>query len=170
MFSGFVTSVVGKLIAGKYVVRARVRHSQRMNDPLVNIWIITEQDGTVLSAHCLGCKAGLAESCSHIASVLFYLEATTRLHGKLARTQVKCSWIVPMYVNEVPYARVKDINFLSAKKLKENLDQKIDNLDNLQQPTISSQPEASHSPRVSSSGAVSASANFLRRRKSMSCA
>lgn len=47
MVSGFVTSVVGKLIAGKYVVRARVRHSQRMNDPLVNIWIITEQDGSV---------------------------------------------------------------------------------------------------------------------------
>ena len=159
MVSGFVTSVVGKLIAGKYGVRARVQHSQRMNDPLVNIWIITEQDGTVWSAHCLGCKAGLAESCSHIASVLFYLEATTRLHGKLACTQVKCSWILPTYVNEVPYARVKDINFSSAKKLKENLDQKIDNLNNLQQPTISSQPEASHSPRVLYSGAVSTSAN-----------
>ena len=89
MVSGFVTSVVGKVIAGKYVVRARVRHSQRMNDPLVNIWIIFENDGTILSAHCLGCKAGLAESCSHIASVLFYLEATTRIHGKLACTQVK---------------------------------------------------------------------------------
>ena len=49
--SGFVTSVVGKLIAGKDLVRARVQPSQRMNDPWVNIWIITEQDGTVLSAH-----------------------------------------------------------------------------------------------------------------------
>ena len=163
MVSGFVTSVEGKLIAGiagKYVVRARVRYSQRMNDPFVNIWIITEQDGTVLSAHCLGYKAGLAESCSHIVSVLFYLEATTRIHDRLACTQVKCSWILPTYVNEVPYARVKDINFSSAKKLKENLDQKIDNLDNLQQPTISSRPEASQSFRVSSSGAVSASANL----------
>ena len=77
MVSGFVTSVVGKVIAGKYVVRARVRHSRHMNDPLVNIWVISENDGTILSAHWLGCKAGLAESCSHIASVLFYLEATT---------------------------------------------------------------------------------------------
>jgi len=32
MFSGFVTSVVCKVIASKYVVRALVRHSQRMND------------------------------------------------------------------------------------------------------------------------------------------
>ena len=62
-------------------------------------------------------------------------------------------------MNEVPYARVKDINFSSAKKLKENLDQKIDNLDNLQQPAISSQADASHSRRVSTSGAVSGSAN-----------
>lgn len=73
MVSGFVTSVVGKVIAGKYAVRARVWHSQHMNDPLVNIWVISENDGTILSAHCLGCKAGLAESCSHIASVLFYV-------------------------------------------------------------------------------------------------
>ncbi|PFX29596.1 G-protein coupled receptor GRL101 [Stylophora pistillata] len=84
MVSGFVTSVVGKVIAGKYAVRARVWHSQHMNDPLVNIWVISENDGTILSAHCLGCKAGLAESCSHIASVLFMLEATTRIHGKVA--------------------------------------------------------------------------------------
>lgn len=48
MVLGFVTSVVGTLIVGKYVLRAHVRHSQQMNDPLVNIWIITEQDGTVL--------------------------------------------------------------------------------------------------------------------------
>ncbi|XP_067033632.1 uncharacterized protein [Acropora muricata] len=161
MVWGFVTSVVGKLIAGKYVVRARVRHSQRMNDALVNIWIITEQDRTVVSAHCLGCKAGLAEWCSHIASVLFYLKATTRLHGKLACTRVKCSWILPTYVSEVPFARVKHINFSSAKKLKENLDQKIDNLDFIHQPAISSQQDASHSRQVSTqSGALSGSANL----------
>ena len=97
-----------------------------MNDPLVNIWIITEQDGAVMSAHSLGCKA----------------------------------WILPTYVNEVPYARVKDINFSSAKKLKENLDQKIDNLDIIQQPAISSQQDASHSRHISTSGAVSDSANL----------
>ena len=42
MVSGFVASVQGKEIAGKIVVVAKVRHSQRMNDPLVNIWIIAE--------------------------------------------------------------------------------------------------------------------------------
>lgn len=129
MVSGFVTSVKGKIISGKYVVVAKVRHSQRMNDPLVNIWIVADSDGTIVSAHCLGCKAGLAESCSHVASVMFYIEAWTRIHGKLACTQVKCTWLLPTYVNEVPYARVKDIDFTSARKLKENLDCKIDSVD-----------------------------------------
>ena len=129
MVSGFVTSVRGRIISGKCVVVAKVRHSQRMNDPLVNIWIIAEDDGTILTSHCLGCKARLAESCSHIASAMFYIEAWTRIHGKLACTQVKCTWLLPTYVNEVPYARVKDIDFTSAKKLKENLDEKIDSLD-----------------------------------------
>ena len=74
MVSGFVTSVRGKIVSGKFVVVAKVRHSQRMNDPLVRIWLIADEKGTILSAHCMGCKAGLAESCSHVASVIFYLE------------------------------------------------------------------------------------------------
>ena len=84
MVSGFVTSVRGLVISGIFVVVAKVRHSQRMNDPLVNIWIIAEEDGTILSAHCLNCKAGLAESCSHVASVLFYIEAWNRIHGQIS--------------------------------------------------------------------------------------
>ena len=43
MVSGFVASVNGKEIADKYVVVAKVRHSQSMRDPLLNIWIITEK-------------------------------------------------------------------------------------------------------------------------------
>jgi len=153
MLSGFVTSVVGKVIAGKCVVRTSVRHSRRMNDPLVNIWVISENDGTILSAHCLGCKAGLAEPCSHIASVLFYLEATTRIHGKLACTQIKCSWILLTYVYEdyeVPDVRAEDIDFSSANKLKEKLDQKIEDLQ---------QPQASNHAAASSSGTASAGAS-----------
>ena len=50
--SGFVASVQGKVISGNYVVAAKVRHSQHMNDPLVNVWIIADTDGTILSAHC----------------------------------------------------------------------------------------------------------------------
>ena len=122
MVSGFITSVQGKVIAGKYVLIAKVRYSQRMNDPPIPVWIISSEEGTVIWAHRMGCKAGLAETCSHVASVLFYIETWIRINGKLACTQVKCT----TYVNEVPNARARDINFKSAKKLKAELDLKID--------------------------------------------
>ena len=91
MVTGFIASVERHIVAKNFVVLAKVRHSQRMNDSLIPIWIITEREGTVFSAHCLGCKAGLAESSSHIASVLFYLEAWTKINGRLSCTQVKCT-------------------------------------------------------------------------------
>lgn len=75
MVSGFVTSVRGLMISGKFVVVAKVCQSHRKNDPLVNIWLISDKDGTILSTHCPGGKAGLTESFSHVASVLFYTEA-----------------------------------------------------------------------------------------------
>ena len=78
MVSGFITRMKGHIIANKFVVLAKVRHFS-----FIPIWIITEREGTVLSAHYLGCKAGLAESCSHIATVLFYLEAWTKIRGVL---------------------------------------------------------------------------------------
>ena len=45
MVSGFITSVQGK-VAGKYV--AKVRHSQRMNDPPIPVWVISSQEGTTV--------------------------------------------------------------------------------------------------------------------------
>ena len=66
-----------------------------MNDALIPVWIITEKQGTVISAHCWGCTAGLGESCSRVDSVLFYLEAWTKVNGKLSCTQVKYTWLLP---------------------------------------------------------------------------
>ena len=74
------------IISGKYVVAAKVRHSQRMNDPLVNVWIITESEGAIISAHCSGCKAGLGESCSHVARAMMYIDCWARINGKMACT------------------------------------------------------------------------------------
>ena len=130
MVSGFITSVQlqGKAIGNNFAVIGKVRHSQRMSDTPVPIWIIANKEGTVLSAHCLVCKAGQAECCSPIGSVLFYIEAWNRIHGDIACTQVKCTWLLPTYVNEVSYSEVQHINFKSAKKLKADLHERIDDL------------------------------------------
>ena len=76
MVSGFITRMKGHIIANKFVVLAKVRYLS-----FIPIWIITEREGTVLSAHYLGSKAGLAESCTHISTVLFYLEAWMKIRG-----------------------------------------------------------------------------------------
>ena len=65
MVSGFIASVQGHNIANKFLVLAKVRHSQCMNDFLISCWVVTEREGTIVCPHCLGCKAALAESCSH---------------------------------------------------------------------------------------------------------
>ena len=74
------------------------------------------------------CEGWNNKSCLHIASVLFYLEAWTKVNGKLACKQMKCSGILPSFGNEVEYAQVCEINFKSSKKLKGDLDEMNENL------------------------------------------
>ena len=92
------------------------------------IWFITTKDGTINYSHCLGCKAGLAESCSLIANVLFYFEAWTKVNGRLSCKQIRCPMILPSSANKVEYSRVRHINFKSAKKMKADVDETIENL------------------------------------------
>ena len=46
--------------------------------------------------------------------------------------QVKC-WILPSYVKKVEYARVHDINFISAKKMKADLNATLDRVFDISQ-------------------------------------
>ena len=126
--SGFVISVQECVVAEKFLVLGKVKHSQRMNDPAISTWMIASKEGTVLSAHSMDCKAGLAESCSHVASILFYIKAYARIPKNLACIQVKCSWLLPKGMNDEPYSQVRDINFKSTSALKTRLDNKIDSL------------------------------------------
>ena len=99
-----------------------------MNDPHVPLWVIVTKEGPILPAHCSGCMAGLRECCSHIASVLFYVDCWARIHFKLACTEVKCAWLLPSTVKDIRFSKAEDINFTSATKLKSDRDTSIDNL------------------------------------------
>ena len=63
LVSGFVSCVKGHKIGNNYIVLGR--HSQRMNDPRVTLWIITKENGAVLFAHCIGCMAGQGDIVSY---------------------------------------------------------------------------------------------------------
>ena len=60
--------------------------------------------------------AGLGETCTHISSVLFCLEASARLYGTSKTCMDKaCKLIIPSYQKEVQYLPIKDIDFTSAR-------------------------------------------------------
>ena len=121
LVSGFITNAQEVKISDKYVVTGKLRHNQRMNNPLPPISVISSNEGNVLSAHCMGRKSGLAEPCFHVAGALFYTEAWPRPIS----TQMKSYWIIPSYVKEVSYAPISEINFKSARRLKQDLDHAI---------------------------------------------
>jgi len=74
--------------------------------------------------------ASLGETCTHIASVLFYLEASARLHGTSKTcTEESYKWIIPSYLKEVQYLPIKDIDFTLARGKKRNLDDQIKAVD-----------------------------------------
>ena len=58
-----------------------VMHSMRLNEKLLQPWVVVSQSGVVVSAHC-DCMAGLAETCTHVGALLFKIEAVVRVRGK----------------------------------------------------------------------------------------
>ena len=73
-------------------------------------WVVCKKSGKVLSAHC-DCMAGLGESCSHVASLLWAIVAGFKRRDSLTVTGKKAYWVLPSAVKSVPYSRVKDIQF-----------------------------------------------------------
>ena len=66
--------------------------------------------------------ASQGECYSHIASVLFYMEARNRINEKLT-----CTHAGKMQLAVIPTS-VKQVDLCSAKKLEQNLDETVNNL------------------------------------------
>ena len=81
-----------------------------MSERPLTLWVVCENSGKVLSAYC-DCMAGLGESCSHVALLLWTIEVGCKRRDSLTVTDKKAYWVLPTSVKTVPYARVKDINF-----------------------------------------------------------
>lgn len=66
--------------------------------------------------------AGIAESCTHVAAVLFYIEAAVQIQKKKTVTDVPAYWMLPASVDKVkPYVDHK-IDFSSGAAKKAALD------------------------------------------------
>lgn len=75
--------------------------------------MIVEKDGNILSVHCK-CMAGLGESCTHAAALLFTLDTMVQLKKSRTVTQVPCYWKEKSF-KEVAYVPDHQIDFRSAK-------------------------------------------------------
>lgn len=72
----------------------QVYHSQSLTDKLLRPWVITEPDGNIITAHCT-CMAGLWETCSHVAALLFSVDVAVRLRDSKTPAQFPAGWAVP---------------------------------------------------------------------------
>ena len=111
--SGWVTDLrVLKL--SSFLITAKVRHSQSLQDPFLLPWVCAEDNGTVLCAHCT-CMAGLGEACSHIAAVLFAIDVRNRIDEDTSCTSVPCWW-TDLSSKDALYAPTAEIDFTHPKR------------------------------------------------------
>lgn len=119
--SGWLNGVsVKKLGQNKVLVLSKVNHSQRLKDAPLKVWILSHTSGEILTAHC-ACMAGAGEVCSHIAAVLFAVEAHVRVRSAVSCTGKENSWLPPSTKN-VEFKKMSDIDFCSSKTKKRKLD------------------------------------------------
>jgi len=70
--------------------------------------------------------AGLGETSTHVAAVLFYLETLNRIEGGKTCTQVQHSCILPTSLKSGQYLPIKDMDFTSSQGKKGKLDDMIE--------------------------------------------
>ena len=102
------------------MITARVKHSQKLSAAPVKPWVAVEQQGMAVCAHCT-CMAGLGVACSHIAALLFTVEANTEVKKRTACTSLPCSWLPPTF-RSVPYAQLADIDFSTPQQKRKKKD------------------------------------------------
>ena len=64
------------------------------------------------------CLTGLGETCSHVASLLWSVEAGVRLLDSLTVMQKEAYWVLPPSVKDMPYASLSEIQFENSCQLR----------------------------------------------------
>ena len=96
-----------------------------MNEKPLKPWIVAEQDGKILAGNC-DCMAGLGETCSHVASLLWATATGVEKRNALTVTQKSAYWVIPPAIKKVPYAPMSDIDFVGKKRKCRSIDDNAD--------------------------------------------
>ena len=73
-----------------------------MNEKPLVLWIIAEAEGKILAANS-DYMAGLGETCSHVASLLWATATGIEKRDSLTVTQKSTYWIMPSAIKTVPF-------------------------------------------------------------------
>ncbi|XP_076090454.1 uncharacterized protein LOC143062652 isoform X1 [Mytilus galloprovincialis] len=130
--SGWVQTVFHYLTekGAPFILKADVKPSQRVNEDPHHPWVAVNSSGTVVAAHC-DCMAGLSEVCSHVAALLFKIEAAGRLgYTRKACTEEPCKWnadfvkkVLPDPISKIKFYKASTV--LKAKSRKRNRTRKF---------------------------------------------
>ena len=106
LLAGWVSDLsVYNVSSGNFIMKAKVRHSQTVLAQPTQPWVTAEPKGTILAEHCT-CMAGLGEFCSHVAALLFTLEAHTKYKQKMSCTSVNDFHHAGRMLNLHPYLKL----------------------------------------------------------------
>ena len=101
-------------------------HSMRIREKSLIPWIVASKDGVIKAAKC-SCQAGLGESCSHVAALMFSLDIKVRLRDSKTVTEKPAYWMLPQAVKKIGYNELKEIDFSTAKTIKKKFDSFVEN-------------------------------------------
>ena len=90
---------------------------------LINPWkpnFRIKSSGEILSAHC-NCMAGLAEVCTHVASLLFWTEISIKIRESSTVTDRAAFWVAPSNPSNLQLQKIQDIYFRAPKRKKREI-------------------------------------------------
>ena len=89
-------------------------HSQQLNSSPLCPQVTVENNGKVLSGHCT-CMARLAEVCTHVAALLFWVEMSVKIHSSKTVTDQKAYWVTPSNNASLQPQELINIDFRSPQ-------------------------------------------------------
>ncbi|XP_047141028.2 uncharacterized protein LOC124816062 [Hydra vulgaris] len=148
---GWVQTIVHmKVCQNVTILKCKVRPSYRTTSPNHKPWVALNSLGNVLTAHC-DCMAGLGETCSHVAAMLYKIEAAVRIGmTSSTSTDLPCQWNQTFTKSIVgsPVAQINLYSDAAKEKLSKRVKEKCLFLQHLKKKMIFNQKYKLCSPKL----------------------
>ena len=100
----------------------KVKHSYAIGQAPLKPWVAVRKNGPVICGLCT-CMAGLDETCSHVAAILYWLETAVRISEDTTCTSKPNTWLcptMPRACQQVPFVTMEELEKIASQR-KQNL-------------------------------------------------